>query len=340
MEFKNIKFDFDDITIVPEVISPIRHRFEINPFMDGTSYLPIMTAPMDTVVDIFNYRKFIDNNIVVAFPRGVNFIMNDEFSYNAISLDTAESLTVDATSFNDEMYLIIDTANGNMRELYEVTKRLMILHPTLKLIIGNIANPKTYEMFAELGVYGCRIGIGGGGSCTTSANIAIHYPMGSLIQECYEIKKNGNYNTKIISDGGMRKYSDIIKSLALGADMVMIGSMFNKMIESCSDTYLWKIIKVSGLPEKWLFKYKFPLYKKFRGMSTKEVQKKWGNKTLRTAEGIVKWNKVEYQLDGWVRNFKDYLRSAMSYTGSYTLEEFKESEKVLITENAYRRFNK
>lgn len=177
-------------------------------------------------------------------------------------------------------------------------------------------------------------------NCTTSANIGIHYPMGSLINECYEIKKSHQFKTKIISDGGMRKYSDIIKSLSLGCDIVMIGSIFNKMLQSCSPTYLWKFIKVSGKLEKWLFVHNFSLYKKFRGMSTKEVQKLWGKKKLTTAEGIVKWNKVMYDLDSWTKNLEDYLRSAMSYTGSHTLEEFKESDKVLITQNAYKRFNK
>ena len=81
-------------------------------------------------------------------------------------------------------------------------------------------------------------------------------------------------------------------------------------------------------------------YKKYRGMSTKEVQKKWGKKRLTTAEGISKYNKVEYRLSGWVENLKDYLKSAMSYTNSTNLEEFKNSEYVFITENALRRFHK
>ena len=61
---------------------------------------------------------------------------------------------------------------------------------------------------------------------------------------------------------------------------------------------------------------------------------------LKTSEGIVKTNKVEYTLNQWTDNFKDYLKSAMSYTNSNTLESFKESEYVFITENALKRFNK
>jgi hypothetical protein len=75
-------------------------------------------------------------------------------------------------------------------------------------------------------------------------------------------------------------------------------------------------------------------------MSTKEVQRKWGKKNLTTSEGIVKYNQVEYTLGSWIDNFKDYLKSAMSYTNSSTLEEFKDSEFIFITENALKRFNK
>ena len=82
------------------------------------------------------------------------------------------------------------------------------------------------------------------------------------------------------------------------------------------------------------------MYKSFRGMSTKDVQRKWGRRVLKTSEGITKFNKVEYSVSQWVINFNDYLSSAMSYTNSINLENFKESKFVFITENALNRFNK
>jgi hypothetical protein len=82
------------------------------------------------------------------------------------------------------------------------------------------------------------------------------------------------------------------------------------------------------------------MYKKFRGMSTKEVQKKWGRDKLITSEGISKYNKVEYTLDKWLENLQDYLKSAMSYTNSRNLEEFKDTEYIFITENALKRYYK
>ena len=56
---------------------------------------------------------------------------------------------------------------------------------------------------------------------------------------------------------------------------------------------------------------------------------------------ISKYNKVEYTLSGWTENFTDYLKSAMSYSGSRSLEEFiGEAQWVRITDNSYKRFHK
>ena len=65
------------------------------------------------------------------------------------------------------------------------------------------------------------------------------------------------------------------------------------------------------------------IQKKYRGMSTKEVQKKWGNTQLKTSEGVTRYFDVEYTLEQWTQNFMDYLKSAMSYTNSINLEELR-----------------
>lgn len=177
--------------------------------------------------------------------------------------------------------------------------------------------------------------------CLTTQNTGVGYPMGSLIRECYEMSCTLNNPAKIIADGGMKSYSDINKALALGADYVMLGSILNKSLESAGDNYLWKKIKVSQKLAERLHKLGLPIYKKFRGMSTKEVQKKWGAIKLRTSEGVVRYRKVEYTIDKWVENFQDYLTTAMSYCGAKNLDEFIGQAKYnLITNNAYKRFNK
>lgn len=340
----NKKFDFKDITLVPETISSINSRSSIDIFTEDGK-LPLFVSPMDTVVDGDNYELFLKENMEVCLPRGVH----GGKTFSSVSLDEFEKMLswYEEEDFSKEsINILVDIANGHMIKLYELSKKFTEIRksPKHRLIVGNIANPKTYEKFAEIGVDFIRVGIGGGSGCLTSANTGVHYPMASLINECYQIKKNGNYETKIIADGGFRNYDDIIKALALGADYVMLGGVLNKTLESCSQTKLFNRFPLSKENSEIIWEF-FPklrkhLHKEFRGMSTKEVQRKWGKQKLTTSEGIVKTNKVEYTLSSWVDNFKDYLKSSMSYTNSSTLDEFKGSEFIFITENALRRFNK
>jgi len=207
-------------------------------------------------------------------------------------------------------------------------------------MIGNVANPETFVNLGLAGADFVRCSVGTGTGCTTAANVSINYPLGSLISECYKMKKEHGLKTKIVADGGMRNYSDIIKALALGADIVMLGSIFNKAIESAGFNYLFGI-RINNKMAELLWSYGFPIKKKYRGMSTKAVQRSWGKTQLVTAEGITKYQKVEYTLEQWTENFKDYLRSAMSYSNTKTLDEFIEkAQYIFITQNAFRRFQK
>jgi hypothetical protein len=335
----NKKFDFKDITLIPETLSSIRSRSEINVYNEY-GFLPIMVSPMDTVVDSSNINLFYEKDLFTCAPRGVN--SNNQYVFKSISLEDFE--TIVSHGVKTSGFLLIDIANGHMKSLYDLCVEFSKNNDLSKVMVGNIANPKTYNKFAKIGVGYIRVGIGGGSGCLTSANTGVHFPMASLISECYNIKKNNEYTTKIVADGGFRNYDEIIKALALGADYVMLGGLLNKTLESCSDIKLFNRIKISHELGIKIWE-KFPkmrkhFYKEFRGMSTKAVQKKWGKSKLKTSEGIHKVNKVEYRLDQWISNFKDYLKSAMSYTNSMNLESFKESEYVFITENALKRFDK
>ena len=216
-----------------------------------------------------------------------------------------------------------------------------------------------------------RVGIGGGLGCTTASNTGTFYPMASLIDECYKIKRNftatenvregltkdfKNYNIykekyhksnendtnleendvivhyafpKIIADGGIRNYNDVIKALALGADYVMIGGLFASMYESASplllktdDGYIETDYEYTNEEKKRSDIKNRNLYKEFYGMSTKKAQKNMGNTSLKTAEGRCTYQKVQYTLSQWCDNMKAYLKSAMSYQGAYDLYQF------------------
>ena len=351
MKNQKNKLDWNDITIVPETISSISSRSEINTFYDGAysseDRLPLFVSPMDTVVDENNYIKFIELGINVCLPRHIKYeSLKDDRVFYSYGLDEIISL-LDSDSELPKRVLI-DVANGHMLKLLETSKRIKE-NSDIELMVGNIANPETYKKYCEAGVDWIRVGIGGGSACTTSANVSIHYPMASLVNECYEISKGFDNPTRIVADGGFRNYSDIIKALALGSHSVMLGSVFNKCLESCSENFFRINPKLGPSEYKEIteedaisyFNTGGEVYKYYRGMSTKEVQRSWNKKVLKTGEGISKYNKVEYTLEGWTENFIDYLKSAMSYTNSRTLLDFiGEVQFIQISNTSFDRFNK
>ena len=349
-----MKLDFDDLLIQPVVTTDIKSRSEINPF-DENGMLPLITAPMDTVVDEGNADLFYNSKINICLPRGekrVNKHMFQSYSLEQF-VDTFLNFKDGAQTewAKDELpiYALIDTANGHIHELIDVVKSTKELYKDdMVLMVGNVANPSTYRILSEAGADYIRVGIGNGGGCLTTQQLGIGYPMASLIQECYHISLGLDRTAKIVADGGMQKYSDIIKAIALGADYVMLGSIINKCLESCGDNYFQvdpnqSASKVKITPEEALERYKDgkQVLKLFRGMSTKEVQKKWGNENLKTSEGVVRYREVEYTLNQWVENFESYLRSAMSYCNARNLSDFVDNaEFINITPNAFNRFNK
>ena len=336
------KLDFKDVLILPTPITDIKSRSEIN-ILDNKAKLPLFTAPMDTVINEENQEFFNYNGFNVCLPRGVEGKHNAFQSYSLNDFKLEFLSEYDKSDDNDEVkHVLIDTANGHindMVEAIEIAKK--IWGSKMVLMVGNIANPETYRLLSEAGADLIRVGIGNGGGCLTTQQTGVGFPMASLIAECYRESCKLNNPAKIVADGGMKTYSDIIKALALGADYVMLGSILNKSLESCGDNYIWKKIPITQSGAEKAYRLGLNVYKKFRGMSTKEVQKKWGNVKLKTSEGVIRYQKVEYTIEGWVDNFTHYLRSAMSYVGARNLVEFRNKTKMLIiSDNAFKRFNK
>ena len=354
-----LKFDFDDILICPAVTTGITSRKTVN-VLDDQGMLPLFTAPMDTVVEMKYRHIFSRNQIYPIIPRTQTkaFDLNDCSKVNdwiALSLDQFEKLFLagDAEIRSDQVRVCIDIANGHMGRLMEaVTKARQKFSERLVLMVGNVANPLTYIELSKAGADFVRVGVGNGSGCSTSVHTGIGYPLASLIHDIHTEKANHSIKfARIVADGGIKKYADIIKVLALGADYAMCGGIFNKALESAGHTYAANKKfegytvpgdKVDQYSEevRTAFKMGSLFYKKFRGMSTKEVQAHLGNE-IRSSEGVTRMIQVEYTIEGWAENFKDYLSSAMSYTDSRDLAGFiGKPEWNLITLNSLNRFNK
>lgn len=344
----DIKLNFDDISLVPARQSTINSRSDISVHYP-LGELPFFVAPMDAVVDNKNYKQYTDLGFNVCLPRtdsNKEYFSNTAMIFNSYSLDEFKSKFI--TNIMEEInispkYVLIDVANGHMKKLHDLciqAKKLWGSH--LKLMVGNIANPETYSLLCDIGVDYVRCSIGSGSACKTSSYTGIHYPMVSLIQECREIANKIENPTKIIADGGIKSFADAYKALACGADYVMMGSLFNKILTSSGDNYLFKRFKISQTLANKLYSLGFTIYKKYRGMSTFEVQTKWKKSKIRPEEGLVKFNKVEYTLEQFHNNITWYLKSQMSYLGCKYIEELVKGDIQIIqmTTSSLNRINK
>ena len=395
-------YAYADLTIVPAEISDINSRRRCDVY-DENGNLPIFTAPMMTVVNEYNYDIYKKNKINVIIPRTVRFkkrieLMENEY-WVAFSLKEFSGIFGDRSESKirpqkGHTYRIcIDMANGHMRSLYDNTvrakERAEKVGYTLIIMTGNIANPETYEWICKNGnVDYIRCAIGSGATCITASNTGTHYPIATLIDECKKIKDEySDYyyepgteyidvkcTPAIVADGGIKNYSDITKALALGADYVMIGSLFGSLLESSADMFIEakdsaqypatydretgtvvyytatgpqtiNIWNGNSEEEKISFIRSASKIKKRQvGMSTKEAQLVIGRcleepvemetEKLKTSEGITTYTECKYTMKQWLENMVDYLRSCMSYCGCNNLKQFKNECNLIVNSPA------
>lgn len=367
MLIKETKYSYNDIAIVPAIVSSIDHREECWPFWEFTdnTRLPIFTAPMSTVVNESNFELFSDNYILPILPRNISLETRIQYlkkgKWAAVGLDEFYDLFIkNQWKSKTTTSVVIDIANGHMRRLIEYVKHAKNIYDIdVQIMCGNIANPETFRELAKAGADYVRVGIGVGSGCTTWSNVGIGYPIASLIHETYKIAKNleKTYDKvpAIIADGGIRNYSDVIKALALGADFVMIGSEFAKLVESAAPTFYYKkdktIVGIDPLDCSVISNNDgtfmidsdtVNLHKLFYGMASKQGQIDLNGSKTRTSEGIPKVFDCTTNLSTWIENMCDYLKSAMSYVDIYDIQDFNPEnvDCVVISQQTKESINK
>ena len=269
-KLKKVGYELSDVNIVQADISFINHRAECNPYvkfpnMDNDFY-PVVVSPMGAVTDEHNYKTWLNEKFMCVVPRTVDIEKRLEIMFEAFasfSLNEAEDILKFVDLKDRTAYVCIDIAHGTMNRLYEVCKYLKHQYGQQMIIMtGNVANPSAYVYYANAGIDYLRACIGTGSRCTTSANVGVHDPTATLLDELrmekekWEIEFGKPSPTKIIADGGIANFDDIQKCLALGADLVMSGSIFAKSWEACGNIgYMHpdNLNMTDAIPEKVYF---------------------------------------------------------------------------------------
>lgn len=215
--------------------------------------------------------------------------------------------------------IVVDTAHGHSSRVIDVIKEIKRAFD-IELVGGNVATFEGAESLIKAGVDAIKVGIGPGSICTTRVVTGVGVPQISAIQECKRAAKK--YHIPLIADGGVKYSGDITKALAVGADSVMIGSLFAGTQESPGEVVL----------------YKGRSYKEYRGMGSIGAMKK-GSKDRYFQEEVEENKLVPEGIEGRVSYkgpFSAYvfqllggIRSGMGYCGVRNIKELQEETKFI-----------
>ena len=134
--------------------------------------------------------------------------------------------------------LVIDTAHGHSQGVLEVVETIRRRFKDVDIIAGNVATAEATEALIERGVNAVKVGIGGGSICTTRIVAGIGVPMISSVYECAQAA--ARHDIPVIADGGIRFSGDVVKAIAVGASVVMIGNLFAGTDESPGELILYQ----------------------------------------------------------------------------------------------------
>ena len=202
-----------------------RHKIEKLPIVDDNFRLKglITIKDIEKVVKYPNSAKDKHGRLLCAAAIGVT---ND-------ILDRAGALVqagVDA--------LVLDSAHGHSANIMRCVGLVKNAFPEVQLIAGNVATAEGTEALIKAGADCVKVGIGPGSICTTRVVSGIGVPQITAVLEAAAM--GDKYGIPVIADGGIKYSGDIVKALAAGARVVMMGSMLAGCEESPGESEIFQ----------------------------------------------------------------------------------------------------
>jgi len=286
------------------------HKIEKLPLVDENGYL----KGLITIKDIEKSIKYPAS----AHDSQGRLLAGAAVGITANVMDRVQAL-VDASVD----CIVIDSAHGHSKNIITTLKNIKSAFPDLQVIAGNIATGAAAKALCEAGVDAVKVGIGPGSICTTRVVAGIGVPQVTAVMDAYaEAKKFG---IPVIADGGIKFSGDIVKAIAAGGSVCMLGSLLAGCDEAPGSFELFQGRK----------------YKVYRGMGSiaamengsKDRYFQTGAKKL-VPEGVE--GRVAYKglVEDTIFQLMGGLRSGMGYCGAPTIPLLQETGKFIKMSSA------
>src|SRR6187401_630232 len=238
-------------------------RFETNvhrPIEEVMTKSPLFTVPVGTTLDearSFLHQHKVEKLLVVDkdfrlkglitvkdIQKGIKYPNACKDALGRLRCGAAIGTSKDALERAHALVaagvdlLVVDTAHGHNQDVIDMVGRIRREFPNTDLIAGNVATGDATEALIGAGVDAVKVGIGAGSICTTRVVAGIGVPMISSIMECAAAA--AGRQVPVIADGGIRYSGDIVKALAVGASVTMIGNLFAGTDESPGEVILFQ----------------------------------------------------------------------------------------------------
>ncbi|WP_123054526.1 IMP dehydrogenase [Clostridium sp. JN-1] len=286
------------------------HKIEKLPLVDAQNNL----RGLITIKDIEKVKKF---------PNGAKDSKGRLLCGAAVGVTKDMMQRVDALVKANVDVITLDTAHGHSHGVIDAVRIVKEKYPDLQVIAGNIATAEATRDLIAAGADCVKVGIGPGSICTTRIVAGVGVPQLTAVMDCVE--EANKHGIPVIADGGIKYSGDVVKALAAGAKVVMMGSLLAGCEEAPGETEI----------------YQGRSYKVYRGMGSlaamacgsKDRYFQEGNKKL-VPEGVE--GRVPYK--GYVTEtifqLLGGIRSGMGYLGAKTLQDLYENARFVIQTSA------
>lgn len=348
MKIREEGYTFDDLLLVPSYSEVVPADVDIQVKLSDNLILfaPITSAAMDTVTEVATATKlaclgglgFIHKNMSIQEQATMvaavkNTVIDKKYSSPAVDKQ-GRLLVGAAVGVNQEVLervsalveagvdvVTVDSAHGHSKGVLNAIALVRKTYPTLDLVGGNIVTAQAALALINAGATILKVGVGPGSICTTRVISGVGVPQITAIMDVVEVARK--YNVKVIADGGIKQSGDIVKALAAGADVVMLGNLIAGTLESPGE-----VIEMDGKKVK-SYVGMGSLIAMQKGSSDRYFQGGVKELSKLVPEGIEGFVPYKGLLDDVVYQMMGGLRSGMGYCGCANVKMLQEQAQFI-----------